>query len=1755
MVVNLALENPEEKVPINPFEKPVTELPKEVADERAAKWHFAYGMESPGYQQLQQTLAAGLEDNLRRQLATAKDLEFQKTKNQIVNDMAKSRGGALTEEDVNQVMDLSQAQLGGMAGLAEMGDRVGELAGSIFETTYAKKLVSKVATMVQDSPVFRAFTEDPEATHEVLDVAEDFIAKREGLLGVAQDMEARKGGMSWGSWGADFAETMVPFKSWFNTQNAINPDAEGSPFLPGSNIAEQRDYLWSLSPERAIKEFREAVNKMAETNVNDAAAFANAMVTYGDEDAFIDNLFGVWDLVDVATLGASALGVGALGKVAKGAAKSAAKRVGERGVKESTKEAATAMRDLAKAVRGKSTDITKILAETGDTVEAGRLYAVRMARESVRDVDPTNNIRDIREATAGLFNPKRALEGASDLSTAAKERIYRQLEESGNLLQDVLANQSKVRRLTDEALIKATDEAIDAVKRRYTHINDSILDISYSTGRRDLFGEKELGYKPIDGTYQVSLHLGKPEGSLFDSGKEAYLYANGLYKLPPDTYTIKQQGNGFYIKLDKDVNESLGSVRDQLITPTENTTPKSLVSTWLGFLRTPEDTLSQFQRQNRHLATHGVSEVHRLMSEAAKPIGKLSRKQLKDLGTVLQQDRDFVSKVTRPDGGVEDVRGRNLNSVSELEQVYMQNFKRPPSEKEIAAYFTAVQLNDLDFVMRNMDIRRDKVIQGVESFRIYFGNTADIDQKSMSSKWMDMVEVDDIPWEDADNAGILVMNHETNKIGFRDKNSTSADFRKYVERLMKEGNYKVLQVHNPQDNPLQSFTGVAEEVNFVIVRDFEAKPLPFLQIPYRAGGHVVNTTEFFVKQPKIKVTPSSMRQRGSITLNNGKAARTPDPKPGHTRYYVEEGGTKFSEDYETVKAFGKPVKYVDVPKDELNYWTKGEDGFYTTDKEKAVRNVRQYNETSPEEPAEPMMHQGISDRKLYKGDRTWAGFNSEKEAIEWSNKMDTARKLMVAGDTSFDNYVKTNLPYSPDAFKNLFEPVVDKETGEILEEALFSKNDSFVYTRNGQHVSDKVNLRAQYGEGFEDSINSKYNLFRDIDKKFAGTRDLALQSVVKEGTETNPVFKFQAASTLDPLETLNRTMANISRSKYFDDYKIASAMSWVEEFGDLLVSGEGAGTITGERAKKFLRDNPVLALHEPIFSNKSGDLERIRAAQNARRAILNLIGTPDEVSKTFSWMKQKILNEVYDRMGSKATNYVADHLLPKVEDPLTYMRSIAFHTKLGLFNPVQIFLQAQTMANIMAIAGPKNAGVGSAGYALMRRLALTNKPQVIEHMAEVSTKFGWKKDDFIEAYNTMRRVGVDVVEGEMANLDDVLSPKLYTNSIGKFANKGLVFFRETEKAVRMTAWNAAYLEWRRANPNVPLNDKIIGQILVRQNDLTVNMTRASNAMWNQGFLSIPTQFFAYQIRLAEQFWGDRLTFGEKARLYLMFSTLYGVPTATGAVAGIWPMYEDIKQTAMEMGIPVNDGVMEAFMEGLPSVAMEAIFGEEFNVAQRYGPGGLTFFKEALNGDKTSVEIAMGASGSIFGDILGSIDPVWNGIKGVFSQDNDTYPLLAEDFIDATRNISTVNNAVKMIYAMNTGKYISKNEIYMGDVTTWDAVFMGMTGLSPREVSDAFIKIESLQELRDAQMAAKKEAIKYFRKAFEAKSVEEKEQYLRAAKVHIIGGGFTPDQYSDIFLEATRGNTSLVDKINEDFWRKAPVDQMQPRLDERLRQGN
>ncbi len=1174
-------------------------------------------------------------------------------------------------------------------------------------------------------------------------------------------------------------------------------------------------------------------------------------------------------------------------------------------------------------------------------------------------------------------------------------RIGNRLLEQGIPALNGLADRNAVERLSRQAEQVAIQRAVDFARLEYNHLGDGVVDLAH--------------YLPPESNIanigQVAIYLKRPNALPFESEQSARMWAETEYKLAQGSYDIQNQGNSWYIRVIRPIDETDPLVRNSLI-ETGNETKRNFLNTFFGNLRSADDVNPTDLRTGRKVAVHAIQDQYRALEEMTTPIRALKGQSKKDFIRFTEALRDYENQ---------GIRGRFFNTMREMETEWQNMFGRLPNEKEIVAYNSYLRAYEWDYMWRNIGVYRSLTRQGIRDFKITKPDG------TMTSAFKGR-QVDNINWNN--NDGLLVQGQTPY---FARAGTIPAEERNALDVSISNGEYKVIQLAQPQMLPLKAELEINDLVEFVLVKNFTSDRIELNQIPFKPGGHALYDYNHFIKQPRAMWA-------------------------GQRRLYTHDT---------TVRPLS-----------------------FSSD---ANRLVPLYNE---------------------------------------------AQRLYRLRDPGFDAYVNANIPEGAARLRSAFE------------DGSLSTDEPFVAVKRGQSAWNIGEVKNHYNAqgGVENYQSSANNLYQSVNHQYAGERNYDVATGNGRGSEENPLFRLDRPKYIDPLTTVNRAMATLARNQSLEDFRFLAAEHFAQEFQGALAASQDQ-----------LRSNPIAALFQPKW-NESAPRDLLQAAKHYQRSFVDFMHVQTDWGKNVGWLKERIYEWTSHRIGEARTDAIANSkLLKSIQDPIHTIRSLAFVEHLGLFNPMQYFKQLQTLTHLTGIAGPVIAGKSVPAAYMMRALMMTaESPAHVAQFAKMAAPFGWTREMFEEAYQGLRRTGLDIVEGEHAWKDDLSDPDLFTGKFTKFLNKTTFFFKEGERQTRISSFNAAYLQWKQANPTATLDRRALQSILTRQDIMNGNMTRASNAAWQSmagGVLSVPLQFATYPIRIMEQFMSSRLTPAERFRLISTYSLMYGIPVGVGITPlGVYPWYQDLTQHLLENGIVEDPNpVVETLHKGLIEMIFHMVGGKEYAAGESLGVGGLQITKDMLNGQ--FMEVALGASGSTIGGIFESTIPLFHDLAGIFN--DGQVPLITADFMDVMRNASSVNSAYKMYYALAYGKYVSRGETTVDQMTPIDAIFSTIFGVNPQSFDNLSREIDSMKDQKAAQDHAEKQMIKYIRRGLQTdpRDTKTREAYFRQAQTWRVLGDFQYDQFPKILQRALAGIEPLAAQINNSyFWRNAPASQMKARED-------
>jgi hypothetical protein len=768
----------------------------------------------------------------------------------------------------------------------------------------------------------------------------------------------------------------------------------------------------------------------------------------------------------------------------------------------------------------------------------------------------------------------------------------------------------------------------------------------------------------------------------------------------------------------------------------------------------------------------------------------------------------------------------------------------------------------------------------------------------------------------------------------------------------------------------------------------------------------------------------------------------------------------------------------------------------------------------------------------FQGDTSILHFRQHVDAEKMVPIMEAARVALKARDMTAFKAAVAKTPLSEKQVLKWFHKNKDGTSVLSLDEpivAVRSGESTATHPVAEKHYEDLLNFRNP------NDPESVSGLDTGVDLSMAVQRDKPLQEIV--GSEDSPLYHVRQTKFVPLYQTTESALVDLADSRFFTDFRNEQLDLFIAEFGEHLDIKGGVPAI---------RANPLTLLNKNIW--KATTPNKVEVAGRNNLSILNrLLNTESSLQKDIRHQHQKMMDVIYEKGGQKAFDLVPEASLRFIQDPTAYMRNVAFHSKIGLFNPVHLFLQTQSLANTIGIAGPRIGALAVPAGVQMMRLQFTQNKAIIREMAKKHAKlgkgFGWRADHFEEAYDGLNRSNWLHVGGEVASRDH--NPqKLSTNLMHNVLDKGLIFFNTGEKLNRATAYTAAYQMWRRANPKATF-DKAARRSVLNQADINAGqMTVASNAKWQRGFLNPATQFFAYNARIMEQMLpgvGKQLTGRQKAQVFGTYSVLYGIPTAVGAGLGFVPFYDMFREQTIKYGGDEHHNFVVGTLQNGLIETMAGIVGPEVNFAERHGPGNNQFWRDFLSGDKTPLELGFGVSGTVMKSMYQATVPTWHWLLAAASGDPEQFPLKTSDFAKTASIISSLGAASRLLIWMNTHRYITNNGLVVtdADVTTTEALMKAIVGVEPKRVQRAFDSQQLLTGLKEAKDEIGKLVAREFRMSlqFPLTSQDHKDHITRMG-VLIRQGGLNPSEVSRILNRQT-GLLSHVEGMKIQVQKKIP----------------
>lgn len=661
------------------------------------------------------------------------------------------------------------------------------------------------------------------------------------------------------------------------------------------------------------------------------------------------------------------------------------------------------------------------------------------------------------------------------------------------------------------------------------------------------------------------------------------------------------------------------------------------------------------------------------------------------------------------------------------------------------------------------------------------------------------------------------------------------------------------------------------------------------------------------------------------------------------------------------------------------------------------------------------------------------------EARKWADTMEAARLAYIRNEgLDVIDEILGGFPNMPDA----------EEFARLIEEGKIAKNTKidvyFDREMPEEYLSDGQTMK------FFDEDETGFNGFlRTTGRMYTGRKGDHL-----------PDYMGNSAPTLDPFQTIDKSLMNISSLSSFSDFKQEAVERWMSTFGKEL----------------DVRDIPEDASRMKLFMEaplkKGGNLtqQRVRNAALAQRDI---------IKRNLNWKTERDLaGEQWNRrIGDWVAGSRVDGVIPDVRkraaqwwqdsNPVSALRGFAFDLKLGLFNIAQLPLQISTAVAATTMS-PKAGMQGWAMIGPMRFMmgARNLSKEAFENRMDELVKrgvheLGGFKDakEFKAFTRSAVNSGFFDVGGNHALLD-YYGPSAamdgFQSGVSRLRDAGRFAFFEAERWNRIVAWRIGWDEvvGRGLKPGTPEFNKALAG---RSEEFAMNMSRESQAYWQRGILSIPTQFWAYNARMLEAMTVGNFTTAQKLRLIAGQSLLAGSAGIPGAAL----VSEMLKgQTGETPNMDSTDPLEKSLAvldRGLLDTAIYHMTGADVLAGRRWGTGtwlGDTvqdIFGMSQYGETSAAELLGGATFSILGQTGKTLQPV---IEYMTAESGDeSRPLGPDALRRVALNVSSISNLLKAEMVYNYGMYVSNSGSVQVDNLPSQTSFAVAIGIQPAEMAE------------------------------------------------------------------------------------------------------
>lgn len=672
-------------------------------------------------------------------------------------------------------------------------------------------------------------------------------------------------------------------------------------------------------------------------------------------------------------------------------------------------------------------------------------------------------------------------------------------------------------------------------------------------------------------------------------------------------------------------------------------------------------------------------------------------------------------------------------------------------------------------------------------------------------------------------------------------------------------------------------------------------------------------------------------------------------------------------------------------------------------------------------------------------------------------------RLLKNGNTSVEwAFVKKH---------NIREPhgiILNKRTGympKIKKDAFYFVKEAHDVTIGGTKIQGGLLKTVRYFDNNTDAVKyaeelnavspGKYRVLADrelshsdLDNEFINIQGGLFTGARSEGVPFG--LGGSSGTRADSLESLQKYIRNIARNAPMSLYREGIQRRWLNHAKDL-----------GALPKSYL-GSFAEAVHPQHLDLQNVSSKFLRDA-HAQISFFTGVRTDSEMAMLANQRAVARGMEKIPIVGKIMSRRVLNSSLEGVTGAI---RGVSFNLLLGSYNFAQFIIQAS--GGLVALSINPVHGLRALSQLPMYSAIDTLIASPAQKTAMLATL---RRAGFdVDGYELWNKAGIrEAVTTSNLDYHSLWSDLPYNaNLLQKVLANSTVFYKNGELIAARLAFATSFNRWKALNPNKEVDIVATKAILARTEQMRLNMSRANAAKFQQGLLSVPTQFQQVNTKFFEKLLGrGELTKMEKLRLVSAQAALFGaagVPIMSTVMPHLLDLINKFRDEENEINaINTDPATLNAIYNGGLAYMLQDYMDIESVISGRMALGQdfvENLFK--LWGAQISIkEVALGPFNTIWENVKHGIERTNTAFTTVMRADDAT----TEDFAAVGKILarsvlslpSSTHNLYKS-YDMTESEFF-KNKAgrpiaEWGDLNTNTIIAQAM-GFAPQEVADYY----------------------------------------------------------------------------------------------------